>query len=108
MSEISKVKLMDSGTALFKAGSAEEAKDKLSKVLLSEGGTLTEENGRLILDFSTARYWQFIEATLEETSIEGTFAAALRTGDAPRLLGFDLPSQKAVQFTQSVLKALAK
>lgn len=107
VSQISKVKLMDSGTALFKAGSRGEACQKLKAVLLKDGGTIYEEDERLVLDFSTGRYWQFIQARLEETSIPGTWAAVLRTGDAPKL-PFDLPSKKAVSLTKDILKALAE
>lgn len=107
MSDISKVKLMDSGTALFKAAGREEADTRLRSVLLMGGGSLLEEDGRLVLDFSTRRYWQFIQAKLEETAIPGTWAAVLRTGDAPKL-PFDLPSRQAVQRTKDVLKALGE
>lgn len=105
MSNISKVKLMDSGTALFKADNPNAAKERLTNVLKAYG-SVSEEGGLLILDFSTWRYWQFIEARLEATSMEGTFAAVLRTGDAPRL-PLDLPSRKAVSLTKDILKALA-
>ncbi|MBO4340772.1 MAG: hypothetical protein J5835_05040 [Bacteroidales bacterium] len=107
MSQISKVKLMDSGTALFKAGNRGEADQKLKAALLIGGGTIDEEGDCLVLDFSTGRYWQFIQARLEETSIPGTWAAVLRTGDAPKL-PFDLPSKKAVSLTRDILKALAE
>ena len=106
MSKISKVKLMDSGTALFKADNLEAAKAKLQGVLKAHG-TVSEEDGLLILDFSTWRYHRFIEARLEETSIPGTFAAVLRTGDTPRL-PFDFPSGKAVSTTKDILKALSE
>lgn len=106
MSNISKVKLMDSGTALFKAEGKEAAMEKLSGVLKARGN-VSDEDGILVLDFSNWRYWQFIEARLEETSIPGTWAAVLRTGDAPRL-PFDLPSQKAVNLTKDILKALGE
>ena len=107
MSQINKVKLMDSGTALFKAGSRGEADQKLRAALLKDGGTISEEDSCLVLDFSTGRYWQFIQARLEETSIPGTWAAVLRTGDAPKL-PFDLPSKKAVSLTRDILKALSE
>lgn len=105
MSGSHKVKLMDSGTALFKAASMEEATRKLQAALISGGGALTEEGGVWTLDFSTWRYWQFLEARLEATSLPGTYAAVLRTGDAPRL-PFDLPSRQAVCRTQAILERL--
>ena len=40
MSQISKVKLMDSGTALFKAASKEDALQKLQNALLQDGGVV--------------------------------------------------------------------
>ena len=107
MSQINKVKLMDSGTALFKASSRGEAEQKLKAALLADGGTIYEEDSCLVLDFSTGRYWQFIQARLEDTSIPGTWAAVLRTGDAPKL-PFDLPSKKAVSLTRDILKALSE
>ena len=106
MSNISKVKLMDSGTALFKAEGKEAAMEKLSGVLKARGN-VSDEDGILVLDFSNWRYWQFIEARLEETSIPGTWAAVLRTGDAPKL-PFDFPSKKAVNLTKDILKALGE
>ena len=106
MSNILMVKLMDSGTALFKADSLEAAKAKLSDVLKAYG-SVSEAGGHLVLDFSTWRYHQFIEAILEETSTPGTFAAVLRTGDAPKL-PFDFPSGKAVNTTKAILKALSE
>lgn len=105
MSNISKVKLMDSGIALFKAEGKEAAKEKLSGVLKARGN-VSDEDGILVLDFSNWRYWQFIEARLEETSIPGTWAAVLRTGDAPKL-PFDFPSGMAVRTTKEILKALS-
>lgn len=104
MSNILMVKLMDSGTALFKADNMEAAKSRLADVLRSHG-SVSEAGGHLVLDFSTWRYHQFIEAVLEETSTPGIFAAVLRTGDAPKL-PFDFPSGKAVSTTKSILKAL--
>ena len=107
MPGISSLKFMDSGTALFKAGSKEEALQKLRNALLSGGGSVAAEDGHLLLDFSTWRYIQAIQATLEETSIPGTWAAVLRTGDTHRL-PFDIPSKQAVRRTADILKALAE
>lgn len=100
------VKLMDSGTALFKADNLEAAKARLTDVLKAYG-SVSEAGGHLVLDFSTWRYHQFIEARLEETSIPGTWAAVLRTGDAPKL-PFDFPSNKAVRITKDILKAFGE
>ena len=97
---------MDSGTALFKADNLEAAKERLVHILKAYG-IVSEDGGHLILDFSTWRYWQFIEARLEPTSTSGTYAAVLRTGDAPKR-PFDLPSRKAVSITKDILKALAE
>ena len=104
MSGIDKVKLMDSGTALFDAASREDALQKLRSAL--GAGTVTEEGGTLVLDFSTRRYFQFVRARLEETSLPGRYAASLQTGDSPRLLPLDLPSKEAVRRTQAILSAL--
>ena len=106
MSNILMVKLMDSGTALFKADNLEAAKARLADVLKAYGSE-SEAGGHLVLDFSTWRYHQFIEARLEETSIPGTWAAVFRTGDAPKL-PFDFPSGKAVRLTKDILKALGE
>jgi hypothetical protein len=106
MSNILMVKLMDSGTALFRADNPEAAKARLVDVLKAYG-SVSEAGGHLVLDFSTWRYHQFIEARLEETSIPGTWAAVLRTGDAPKL-PFDFPSGKAVSITKDILKALGE
>ena len=100
------VKLMDSGTALFRADDQEAAKAKLTDVLKAYGD-VSEAGGCLVLDFCTWRYHQFIEARLDETAIPGTFAASFRTGDAPKL-PFDFPSRKAVSTTKDILKALSE
>ena len=107
MSGIGKVKLMDSGTALLKAGAEQEAREKVKAALLSGGGTLTEEGGLYLLDFSTWRFIQWMEARVEATGQPDVWAVSLRTGDAPRL-PFDLPSRQAVSRTKAVLKALAE
>jgi len=102
-----RVKLMDSGTAQFEAPDFEAAVRKVSELMLRGGGTLRREGKRLVLDFSTRRYWQVLEATVEATSVPGRFAVSLREGDAGRLLRFDLPSHAARERNYQVLNGLA-
>lgn len=106
MSGTPKVKLMDSGTALFKAASPEEAVTLVKAALTAGGGSLEGSGTDWTLDFSTRRHWQVMTARVEPTSLPGTYAAVLRTGDAPRLLPFDLPSRAAVRRTRDVLAKL--
>ncbi|MBO7397317.1 MAG: hypothetical protein J6Y31_05535 [Bacteroidales bacterium] len=107
MSVTDKVQLMDSGSALFKAESADAALEKVKSVLQEGGGSVCEEGGVLLLDFSTRRYWQCICARVCPTGIPGTFAAEFRAGDGARLLPLDLPSRAVVRRMEAVLKALA-
>ena len=104
---LNKVKLMDTGTAMFRAESREQAEEKLLDALRLGGDKVTIEEDTYILDFSTWRYWQFIQARLEPASFPGKWAAVLRTGDAPKL-PFDLPSKQAVSLTKAILKALGE
>lgn len=107
MSVTDKVKLMDSGTALFSARDAGEAREKVKAALEAGGGCLLDEGGAMLLDFSTRRYWQCITADVRPTGIQGTFAAEFRAGDGARLLPLDLPSRAVVRRMEAVLKALA-
>ena len=107
MHGIDQVKLMDSGTALFDAPDLDAATQKVSELLLRGGGSLRRDGEKLLLDFSTRRYWQVLEATVEPTSTQGRYAVSLREGDAPRLLRFGLPSRAARERNYQVLKGLA-
>ena len=107
MHGIDQVKLMDSGTALFEAPDLDAATQKVSELLLRGGGSLRRDGEKLLLDFSTRRYWQVLEATVEPTSTPGRYAVSLREGDAPRRLRFGLPSRAARQRNYQVLKGLA-
>ena len=89
MGDINKVKLMDSGTVRFQAGSLEDALRKV-RAVLSIYGTVTTEEDRMILDCSDKLYHQFVVSTIEPTSNEGQWAASFREGNAATTLGLVL------------------
>jgi len=78
-----KVKLMDSGTVLFQAGSLEEARAKV-KGLLSEGELVETAPGRYTADFTDLNYFSVITAQVDEMSEAGRYAASFQEGNAAR------------------------
>lgn len=106
MAEIDKVKFLDSGTALFEAAEPEAAIEKVRSVLLQGGGSVERQGEILVLDYSTPRFWQFIEARVEATSVPGRYAAAFREGNASKWFRFALPSRAARRRMDAIRQAL--
>lgn len=86
MGDIAKVKLMDSGTARFRASGLDDAMRKV-RAVLSIYGSVSGEQGEMVLDCSDNLYNQFVTASLEPTSTEGEWAASFREGNSATTLG---------------------
>jgi len=87
MGDISKVKLMDCGTARFQAKNAEDAARKVRSALALYGSVSQDGENSLLLDCSETLYHQFVSALIEPCSAEGEWAVSLREGNAPTFLG---------------------
>jgi nucleoside diphosphate kinase len=94
MKHIDKVKLMDSGTVLFRAGSLEEAVAKVKKALT---GAVLEEYapGAFLADFSNALFFSIVRAVVEPMSEEGRFAVSFQEGNRCRCVLYPFPSHRA-------------
>ena len=94
MIHVDKVKLMDSGTVLFRAESLEAA---ITKVLQALQGAEVEEYapGAFLADFSDAFFYSVVRAVVEPMSKEGRFAASFQEANSCRCLLWPFPSKKA-------------
>ena len=94
MIHVDKVKLMDSGTVLFRAASQEEA---VAKVLGALQGAELEEYapGSFLADFSDAFFFSVVRAVVEPMSEECHFAASFQEGNRCRCILWPFPSRKA-------------
>ena len=90
-----KVKLMDSGTVLFRAASREEAIAKVVRAL--QGAELEEyAPGAFWADFSDAFfYYSVVRTVVEPMSEEGRYAASFQEGNRCRCVLWPFPSRKA-------------
>ncbi|MBQ9193128.1 MAG: hypothetical protein IJ156_05355 [Bacteroidales bacterium] len=106
MTHTDQVKLMDSGTVLFQAGSLEEAVDRVRSLLA--GGTLEEGAGGLLeADFSGIFYYSVITARVEACSMPDTYAASFQEANAGRFLPLP-PSRKALARMERIKRTLAQ
>ncbi len=89
-----KVKLMDSGTVLFRAASQEEA---VTQVLQALHGAEVEEYapGAFLADFSDALFYNVVRAVVEPMSEEGRYAASFQEGNRCRCILWPFPARKA-------------
>ena len=89
-----KVKLMDSGTVLFRAASQEDA---VAKVLQALKGAEWEEYspGAFLADFSDAFFYSVVRAVVEPMSEEGRFAVSFQEGNRCRCILYPFHSRKA-------------
>lgn len=94
MMHIDKVKMMDSGTVLFRAGSLEEAVAKVKQALA--GADLEEyAPGAFLADFSNMLFFSFVRAVVEPMSQEGRYAASFQEGNRCRCVLYPFPSHHA-------------
>ena len=100
-----KVKLMDSGTVLFRAESLERALSKVRE-LLSEGELEETAEGCLAADFSGPFHYSVITARVEPCSMPDTYAASFQEANAGRFLPLP-PSRKALSRMERIKQVLA-
>ena len=94
MIHVDKVKLMDSGTVLFRAESQEAAVAAVLRVL--QGAELEEyAPGAFLADFSDAFFYSVVRAVVEPMSEEGRFAASFQEANSCRCFLWPFPSKKA-------------
>ena len=94
MIPIDKVKLMDSGTVLFRAASREDAGAKVVQTL--QGAELEEyAPGAFLADFSDAFFYSVVRAVVEPMSEEGRYAVSFQEGNCCRCILWPFPSRKA-------------
>ena len=89
-----KVKLMDSGTVLFRASSTEEAVAVVKRALA--GAELEEyAPGAFLADFSDVFFYSVVRAVVEPMSEEGRYAASFQEAHRCRCVLWPFPSKKA-------------
>ena len=106
MIPVDKVKLMDSGTVLFRAGNREEA---VAKVLRALQGAEVEEYapGAFLADFSDAFYHSVVRAVVEPMSEQGRYAASFQEANSCRCVFWPFPSKKAWRRMDRIKAAVA-
>ena len=94
MIHVDKVKLMDSGTVLFRAESREAAVAKVLRAL--QGSELKEyAPGAFLADFSDVFFYSVVRAVVEPMSETGRYAASFQEGNRCRCVLYPFPSRKA-------------
>lgn len=101
-----KVKLMDSGTVLFRASNLEDAVSKVRK-LLTEGEIEESADGFLAADFPDRLYFSVITVRIEACSDPGVFAASFQEANAGRYLPLP-PSRKALARMERIKRLLGE
>jgi nucleoside diphosphate kinase len=101
-----KVKLMDSGTVLFRAVNLEDAISKVRN-LLTEGEIEESASGFLAADFSDRLYFSVITVRIEACSDPGIFAASFQEANAGRYLPLP-PSRKALERMERIKRLLGE
>ena len=102
------VKLMDSGTSLVDASSLEEAVRLVRKTMEEGKGIITEEDGKLRLDFSGKLFRRVILARVEETSARDRFAVSFQEGNAARCPLWVFPSVISLRRMRGIFAALSR
>ena len=94
MIHVDKVKLMDSGTVLFRA---ENRKAAVTKVLQALQGAELEEYApdAFLADFSDAFFYSVVRAVVEPISEDGRYAASFQEANRCRCILWPFPSRKA-------------
>ena len=94
MVHVDKVKLMDSGTVLFRAESQEAAVETVLRAL--QGAELEEyAPGAFLADFSDAFFFSVVRTVVEPMSEDGRFAASFQEGNRCRCVLWPFPSRRA-------------
>jgi len=106
MIHVDKVKLMDSGTVLFRAESQEAA---VAAVLQALQGAELEEYapGAFLADFSDAFFFSVVRAVVEPMSEEGRYAASFQEANSCRCILWPFPSKKAWRRMDRIKSAVA-
>ena len=101
-----KVKLMDSGTVLFRAESREAAVAKVVRAL--KGAELEEyAPDAFLADFSDAFFFSVVRAVVEPMSEEGRYAANVQEATRCRCILWPFPSKKAWRRMDRIKAAVA-
>ena len=94
MIHIDKVKLMDSGTVLFRAESREAAVAKVVRAL--KGADLEEyAPDAFLADFSDVFFYSVVRAVVEPMSEKGRYAASFQEAHRCRCILWPFPSKTA-------------
>ena len=89
-----KVKLMDSGTVLFRAASQEDAVAQVLQAL--QGAELQEyAPDAFLADFSDAFFYSVVRAVVEPMSEDGRYAASFQEANRCRCILWPFPSRTA-------------
>ena len=106
MIHVDKVKLMDSGTVLFRAESREAAIAKVLKAL--QGAELEEyAPGAFLADFSDAFFYSVVRAVVEPMSEQGRYAVSFQEANSSRCILWPFPSKKAWRRMDQIKAAVA-
>ena len=101
-----KVKLMDSGTVLFRASSTDEAVTAVKRALA--GAELEEyAPGAFLADFSDVFFYSVVRAVVEPMSEEGRYAASFQEAHRCRCALWPFPSKKAWRRMDRIKAAVA-
>lgn len=105
MNHLDKVKLMDSGTVLFRADSLENACNGVLNLL---SGSKVEETaaGCYTADYSDRYCYSIIDIRVEPCSESGWYAASFREGNRSRFPLWPFPSRKAIKRMESIKNCL--
>lgn len=100
------VKLMDSGTVLFRASSLEEALERV-RTTLSEGKPRAQEATLWLADYSNGLFESIITARVEACSVPGVFAVSFQEGNRCRFPLYPFPSRKALRRMERIKRELS-
>ena len=101
-----KVKLMDSGTVLFRASCPDEAVAAVKRALA--GAELEEyAPGAFLADFSDTFFYCVVRAVVEPMSEEGRYAASFQEAHRCRCVLWPFPSKKAWRRMDRIKAAVA-
>lgn len=102
-----KVKLMDSGTVFFRAGSPEEASAAVRQAL---AGAEIEQYapGAFLADFSGPLFYSVVRAVVEPMSAEGRYAVSFQEANRCRCPLYPFPSRQAWRRMESIKQRVSQ